>query len=356
MDALHDGLRRLGRVACFALAITAYAQQAPDARILNEQGLAAAARGDYNEAERLFSEALAIWRARGPEYSPHVATVLVNLGQARCNAGRWRDGVGAMEEALALNRGSLGPKHLRTVYNLSWLGHAYLLMGDVARAESTLTEALVVERELYPNDPIVGQTLLGLSFVRRRQERLEEAITFGEEALRHAAQNSSDVNVGAAMAYQNVAELHQIAGRPERALPLFRKARFIYEQTQGPTSPALASAMSQEGIALFEDGKPKAAETDLTEAVDILSKKGPTGEYRLAMAETNLGKLRMWQNKYTDAARLLMHALTLENRLPVRPVLEIGQTLRALAQVFKAQHKDSESTELLARADALQAR
>jgi len=35
------------------------------------------------------------------------------------------------------------------------------------------------------------------------------------------------------MAYENVAVVHRLAGRPERALPLLRKARFIYQQTNG---------------------------------------------------------------------------------------------------------------------------
>ena len=45
-------------------------------------------------------------------------------------------------------------------------------------------------------------------------------------------------SVDAALAYSSVAEAHRIAGAPDRALPLYRKARALYEKALGPGSPA----------------------------------------------------------------------------------------------------------------------
>jgi DNA-binding IclR family transcriptional regulator len=84
------------------------------------------------------------------------------------------------------------------------------------------------------------------------------------------------------------------------------------------------------------DGKLNAAETEMLQAVDLLARTGTGGEYRLAIAETNLGRLRLQQRKFADADRLLIDALALENGLPSRPAHDIQVTLQAMAQLQKA--------------------
>ena len=48
--------------------------------------------------------------------------------------------------------------------------------------------------------------------------------------------------------------------RPDRALPLYRKARFIYEQGLGPSDPRVSAILSQEGLILMAEGKLALAE------------------------------------------------------------------------------------------------
>lgn len=326
------------------------AAQPREALNLNDRGLDAAAHSDYAQAERLYREAIQIWRRLGPSYEAHTATTLFNLGAVLCNEGNIREGVDVLEESLALHRRSLGTQNIRTVRNLSLLGQAYLQSGDLGRAEATLTEALALERELYPNDVLLAQTLLYLSLSDRLRERLDESLRLGEEGLNAALKSGGELSSDTALAYENVATIHRLAGRPERALPLYRKARFIYERTLGPDSPTLASLISQEGLALLDDGEIGLAGQEMLQAVHTLAELGPAGEYRLATAESNLGVLRLHQRKFADAERLLLHALSMEERLPSRPVFEMATTLGVLAQLRKAQRRDAESTQLISRA------
>ena len=321
--------------------------------MLHEQGRAAAARADYAQAERSFDSALAIWRSLGPPYEAHTASTLVRMGESLSQAGRWHDGLTALEEALRLNRRSLGPKHIRTVITLNLLCHAYQFVGELERADVLCAEALGVERELYPDHILVSQTLLGVSLLRRRQQRFEEALEAGEESLLASLQAKGETSTEAAVGYENVATLHLLAGRPVRALPLFRKARFLYERTLGPDSPVLASVVSQEGLALLEDGQLRQAEIDLSQAIRMLAGVGPADEYRRAAAETNLGLLRLRQKKLAESERLLTHALTVQDHMPSVPKYNLAATIRALAQLRKAQHRDTESAALLARAETI---
>lgn len=350
MDFVRTGFRRAVCLACFLVA--GLAQSVPDqtALILHEEGRAAVAHGDYARAEQLFGDALTIWRSLGSRYEAHAASTLMNMGEALSQAGKWQECITVLEEALLLNRRSLGPKHSRTIFNLNSLGHSYQFVNELDRAEAACAEALAIERELYPNDVLVGQTLLGISLLRRRQGKFDEALKAGEESLQASLQARGEASMEAAVAYENVAALHLVAGRPVRAIPLFRKARFIYEKTLGSSSPILASVISQEGLALLEDGQLKQAETNMSQAIGLLTRTGAAGEYRLAVAEMNLGLLRLRQKKLAESERLLTHALTVQDRMPTPPTYNLAATMRALAQLRKEQRRDTESAELLARA------
>lgn len=342
-------------LACFLFSGVAHGAQDQVALILHEQGRAAIARADYAQAERLFGEALAIWRSLGPPYEGHAASTLVNMGEALSQAGKRHESITALEQALLLNRSSLGPKHTRTVFTLNSLGHAYQFVNELERSEAVFAEALAIERELYPNDALVGQTLLGISLLRRRQERFDEALQVGEASLRALLQARGEASTEAAVAYENVAALHLLSGRPVRAIPLFRKARFMYEKALGASSPVLASVISQEGLALLEDGQMRQAEITMTKAIGLLAGTGPSGEYRLAVAEMNLGLLRLRQRKLVESERLLTHALKVQDQMPTPPTYSLAAAMRALAQLRKVQRRDIESAELMARAARIHA-
>ncbi len=327
--------------ACLIFAGCQLQAQTNRAMTLNDRGVEAAAHSDYAQAERLYREAIEIWRGMGPSYAPHTATGLFNLGSVLCSEGDVRQGVHVLEEALGLNRGSVGAKHIRTVRNLSLLGYAYVQSGDLDRADAVLTEALGIQRELYPDDVAMAETLLSLSLSRRLRGSLDEALQLGEEGLSAALRVGGELTSDAALAYENVATIHRLAGRPQRALPLFRKARFIYERTLGADSPPLDSLLSQEGLALLEDGETALAGQEMSRAVRALVLAGPASEYRLATAEDNLAILRLRQRKFADAERLLNDALSIEQRLPSRPVFETNTTMELLAQLRKAQRRDA---------------
>ena len=116
----------------------------------------------------------------------------------------------------------------------------------------------------------------------------------------------------------------------------------------------MASLPSQEGLALLKDGKVMLAANEMTQAADILGRMGPAGEYRLAIAETNLARLRLRQNNFAEAERLLTHALSIEDRHPAQPAYDLIATIGVLAQLRKAQRRDAESAELMARVAAIQ--
>jgi tetratricopeptide (TPR) repeat protein len=307
-------------------------QEGQEAIALNKRGLEAANRRDYVEAEKYYRQSAGIYRARGPEFEAHLSIELFNLAESMCGQGKWLEGKGIFEESLTLSRRALGPKHIRTAADLNALGNVSMMVGDMPRAEALLTEALAIEREKYPADLQLGSTLAALSALRRRAGKPDEALPLAEEALRVTLKAEGVEGPESAMMYRNVAQIHYVAGRNDRALPLYRKARAILERLGATSDPRYASLLSQEGLALMDDGKLGLAESNMKHAIDLLSLT-PADELELAIAQNNLGLLRMRQKKYAEADELLTRALSMEQLYNLQDAAQIGRTRDALAQV-----------------------
>jgi len=341
------------RIAVCGISAVAAGWGQPDGFKLNDLGLAAATRGDYAEAERLYGEAMTVWRGLGPEYRAHLATTQGNLAENLCMEGKRSEGAQLFEESLATHRQILGSTNLRTLTIMNLLGGAYLMLGEDDHSAALFDEALHVERELYPNDLQLARSLEGLSLLRLRAKKPDEALPMAEEALNLTLKAGSENGLDAALAYANVGEAHRWLGHADRALPLLRKARSIYESILGPTHPRVASVLSQEGLIYMEDRKYSLAEKDMLQSLDFLAKSCPACTFEQIVSESNLGLLRLRQGKYAEADRLLTHVVSTGERYMARPGSDMATALLALAQVRQKQRRFEDAARLHRRADLI---
>jgi tetratricopeptide (TPR) repeat protein len=315
-------------IMLFATLANAGPQQDP--KVLNQRGLDAFGRRDYAEAEKNYRQAAEMYRAFGTQFEPHLSIELFNLAEAVCGQGRWRESEPLFEESLSLSQRTLGPQHLRTISEMSALANVTMMLGDAPRAKALLTEAVVIARANYPGDLQLARILAGLAVLSLRAGSPDEALPFADEALSIALKAEGGEGPESAALYQNVAQVHQYAHRLDLALPLFRKARAILERLGKTNDPKYASLLSQEGLALLDDGKLGLAESGMRRAIELLSKP-PVAVTELAVAQNNLGLLRMQQKKYAEADELLTKALSGE-----QDAAQISQTQAALAKLRSA--------------------
>jgi len=311
-------------------AALAYGHSQEEGLALNRRGLEAEGRRDYAEAEKNYRQSSELFRLLGPQFEAHLSIELFNLAESMCWQGKWREVAPVFDESLTLSRRALGPKHIRTLADLNALANVSMMLGDTARAEALLEEAQAIARTNYPADLHFAHTLAALSGLSLRMGRPDEALPYADEALSVALKAEGVEGAESALMYQNVAQVHQAAHRLERALPLFRKARAILERLGRTADPRYASLLSQEGLALMDEGKLGLAESDMRRAIELLSQP-PVATFELAAAQSNLGVLRMRQKKYAEADELLTKALSGE-----QDVAQIGRTQEALAQVRSA--------------------
>jgi len=104
---------------------------------------------------------------------------------------------------------------------------------------------------------------------------------------------------------------------------------------------------------LMDDGKFTLADDDMRASLEILARCGGC-QYEEAVAETNLGLLRMRQKKLSEAAQELTRALDLEQQYLGRPGGAMAATLEALSEVRMKQKRFDDAAGLRARATALE--
>jgi tetratricopeptide (TPR) repeat protein len=313
-------------------ALAAAAQSpAEKAHALNNQGNSLFEQGNQAAAASAYREAIEIWRSLGSDYAPHLAGTMVNLGIAVASTGDRPASARLYEEALVLHRRYLGDKNYRTVTNMNFLATTWLMVGKPELAEPLLEEALAIERELYPADIQTARTLEAISNCMIRTNRHRQAVPPAEEALAIAIKATGEEHLDTALAYATVAEAQRYAGNNDRALPLFRKSRAIYAKNLGPEHPRVGSLYSQEGLILMQDNKLSLAGESMEKAVEIIRKSCSGCLLELAIAQNNLGILRLKQKRYREADIALTDAVAMREKAEARPSPELADALQSLA-------------------------
>ena len=298
----------------FLFALFTATAQPKAARDLNESGLAAYGRGDFAGAERLYLEAIPRWQALGDSFTAHLAITRMNLGDALAAQGRRGEALDQAKQSLALFRRSLGVRDGRTLDCMNMVGGLELTLNEYEHAGMVIEEALPIERELFPADERLATTLAELATLRLRTGSAVDALAPAEEALALAVKATGEDSLYTALASSVVAEVHRTANRPSRALPLYRRARAIYEKHLGPQHPRVAALLGQEGLLLAGEGKLASAAQIMERALGMLDRSCPGCAYERWTIECNFAQVRVRQGRYADAERLLEEALALSEQ------------------------------------------
>jgi tetratricopeptide (TPR) repeat protein len=314
------------------LFVHALAAQPEAASALNQRCVDAYAHGDYASAERLCRESIAQWQRLGSAFAPHLGATRVNLAQALAGQGLRAEAREEAQQAVAVLRTSPGPRDPHTLTAMNLLAAFDVSFGDDASAERLLSEALPIERTLEPDGVLLSLSLHVLACLRVHQHRFGEALPFADEALRIAIRSSGADSPDAALTYATAAEVHRAAGRPDRALPLYRHARAIYETRFGFEDLRVAPILTEEALILIDDRKFALAEQQLRHSLAILDRACPACAVERCGAEGALALLRTRQGKYAEADRLFTHVLTVQRSAPV-PASAIADTLASLSFV-----------------------
>ncbi len=117
---------------------------------------------------------------------------------------------------------------------------------------------------------LLDNELMGLC--RKLGER-EEALGFALAALNRVEAMGIEENVGAATTFLNAATVYKAFGQAETAIPLFERARRIYEQSLSPLDERLGGLYNNMALALVDVQRLDEAFTLYEKALAVMEKQ-----------------------------------------------------------------------------------
>ncbi len=342
---------------------------------LNQLGLVLQYRGKSSEAETLFRDALAMRRKLLGNEDPDVATSLTDLGLLLYWKGKRSESEAAGREALALKRKLFGDLHLEVARSLACLVPAVSDDGKTAEAEAMQHEALAIQRKLLGNEhPSVAYSLYNLSHALARQHKLAEAETTRIEALAiwKKVLGTNHPNVPDTLSL--LAQLQVEAGKRAEAEATLREALAIQNKlvSERPQNVELRSFLAQlKGslAALLMNTERRAEAIQLQhEAVELERKllaEAPRDVSRRrssAQLKVSLADLLMKTGRRDEAAQLQQEAVEIAEQLIVDFPDDVelrraaGRAHEVLGDYFSSLNRTQEAEEAFRRCLAIRER
>lgn len=114
---------------------------------------------------------------------------------------------------------------------------------------------------------LISNELMGLC---RKLGEGEQAVGYAESALLQVEKMGIENNIGAATTYLNSATVYKAFDRAEDAIPLFEKARTVYETNLSPDDERLGGLYNNMALAFVDLGQFEEADELYQKAVDVM--------------------------------------------------------------------------------------
>lgn len=331
--------RGLGRVAELA------GQPARQAMFMDVMARVSESVGDFETADSLYREALALKERHLGSADPAVAESLLGLGGSLLMQNRLDEAERALDRAQQIQIAAFGASDPRTLAYRSRLGLAHHTLANRERAETLLRD--VISRADDPaleNHPAILDARVNLARVLDFYGDHEQAEGHLRAVLeRREADLGLDHPETAAGAFTLARNLTN-QGRLQEAAVQYRRAHEVYERVYGPTN--VYTAMSIYGLATVQhrSGALAEAEQGYRTAARLYAAQPSSREWE-AYARVALGQVLVARSQPEEAERELNQGLELYLAAPVVDGSQIavawswlGRALTQLGRLSEAEH------------------
>src|SRR2546426_301101 len=267
-------------------------------------------QAEYQEAERLIREGVAMSERHRRPADPAIASATVALGQVLEESGKYDEGIKVLEQAVRLRGMAPAQPSTELAASLRELANTHFYAGHLAVADSLDRLVLALTRKLNgERHPLVAEGLINLGAVQHEWGHYQEAERYYRQALditpafywpRHYKTAAGLTLLGRALIFQK---------RYDDAMPLFQRALAIRERVFGKVHPQVASTLNEMGGIALTRGKLDEAEA-LSSRVLAIYRTVYSGKHNLiGTALANLASVYMAQRQYARAEPLFREAI-----------------------------------------------
>jgi tetratricopeptide (TPR) repeat protein len=274
---------------------------------LNNLGWLLAGQGDVANATAMLRESVDIRRRLLDEDPSFLAAALDNLASIQTGEGESEEAEALYREALALRRKSLGNDHPIVALTLDNLGELLRIRGDLDAAEPLYREALAIERKILGNDhPDVAVTLNNLGLLLKTRGDLDAAEPLYRESLAIRRKAYDSEHPALISALSNLGNLLIDKGNAKDAEPLFLESLAVSRRALPARHPNIGWPLSGLGLCLIRQGRHTEAEPLLREALAIREERLPEGDWVIAATASLLGEALVGLKRFEEAEPLIL--------------------------------------------------
>eukprot|EP00741_Cyanophora_paradoxa_P016902 tig00020943_g16323.t1 len=178
-----------------------------------------------------------------------------------------------------------------------------------------------------------------------------EATPFLERSVQLLDEAGSDgLQLQAAGAYEELANLYADRGRYDRALPLLQKAMGIRTETQGGRHPDVAGCLDSIALLHAHRGELQKAEDLFTQAKAIREAALGDRHPDVALSLDHIAALDKRRGRYDDAEQRLRKALQIRQAVLGKDHPDVAATLNVLSQINTLSGRHDEAEQLVTHA------
>ncbi len=313
------------------------------AKTLTTLGVLRSDQSEYDEAERIVRESLAICERIKPKDPATLAHATSALGYVLVSRGEYEQAIEVLTEAVRLNEAAGGPAS-DVAEALTLLANSHFYSGHLAVSDSLNRRILATDRMLYgERHPHVASDLINLGAIQSEWGRYREAEDFYRQALDiyqswygkdHFETASTLTMIGRALIPQ---------GRAAEATEPLQEALRIRERVYGPDHPSVASTLSELGKVALEEGRLDEAEADFRRMADIYKAAYDDKHYLIGVALSNLGSVHHQRGELEVAEKLFREVMQRYAEALPADHLYAGITRVKLGRTLLRQHRYAEA-------------
>jgi serine/threonine-protein kinase len=314
---------------------------------LDRQAHARSQTGEHDAAIADYREALAIRERLLPSDDAEIINSFDSLGNAYTRAGRASEAVGLMQRAIAGARAKFGENHVKTAHYIKNYAAAQNALRNFAEAAALTTQAVAIERTLYPKgSPDIVNGLNNLGVMNLTLGRLQAAREVLQEARAINRDSGRGMSMGQSFVLGNLARVEQALGDPAQANALLESAIAAATEVVGENHARTRSLVVQRDSLVVQEPGVDAAAIE-ARMRNVLAHTEDLGQFRARSeveARRTLGLALAARGNDDDASSELSAAVEALPAAQVDPLLL--PSVSALAQ-WQRRHGQQAAAEAL---------
>jgi serine/threonine protein kinase/Tfp pilus assembly protein PilF len=310
------------------------------------------AKSDPTRASELYNKALNIYRSAVGNQSLQVAATLNGLADASAWMSDYPLAEHYQREALSIFQETVSRNHPDNAVALANLGSILTQRGKYREAEQVLNEALQIERNVFGADnQRIAATEADLGTLYDQEGDSNRAIAATQIALRITRDRLGATHYMTGYYLDALANLYLRAGDLATAEADARQALAVYAQSLPARHLFVASTHQLLGEVLLRRESLAAAESELRTSLNMNMELAGPDNWRTARSEASLGWTLIERDRAPEGEPMLLAARSklLAKLGPQHPATQ--QATARLVEYYRAHHRDSEATRVLAAPD-----